>query len=77
MSDYYAQSNRKGAQNDTFDYGTSSGAGWFWALVVVVAFVGLIALGASGGGGDGTETAPVALETAPAATETAPAATDQ
>jgi hypothetical protein len=72
MSDYYSHNDaRKG--HDTFDYDTGSGAGWIWALVVVVAFVGLIALGASGGG-DGTQTGATALEAAPPTTEAAPAA---
>ena len=74
MSDYYTHKDpRKAGQNDTFDYETGSGAGWFWALVVVVAFVGLIAIGATGGGvEDGAEATAVSPTVEPAAAPTAP-----
>ena len=85
MSDYYTHKDpRKAGRNDTFDYETGSGAGWFWALVVVVAFVGLIAIGVSGGGGgveDGAEATSLAPTIEPVAPtvepEFAPTAADQ
>ena len=86
MADYYSHRDPRQKGDQYLDYETGSGLGWIWAIVVLVAFVALIALGVSGGG-DGTTadgataagadaTAPVAADSstieAPAAT-TAPA----
>lgn len=65
MADYYSHRDPRQKGDKYLDYDTGSGAGWIWAIVVLVAFVALIALGTSGGVVDGTATD----GTAPAATD--------
>ena len=84
MADYYSHRDPRGQKGDAYylDYEASSGVGWIWAVIVLVAVVALISLGASGGSESTAEgAAPAAAGDtttidAPAAT-TAPAATDQ
>ena len=50
MADYYSHNDPRRKGNDQYlDYETGSGAKWIWAIIVLIAFVALIALGSSGG----------------------------
>ncbi|MDA8586371.1 hypothetical protein N9L47_08895 [Rhodobacteraceae bacterium] len=60
MSDYYSYNDPKRAeqQRGTVDYNQSSGGGWIWPVVLIVALVGIVAIGATGRVAPSTETAP-------------------
>lgn len=75
MADYYSRHDpHRGAGESRLDYDTGSTGRWIWAALILVAVVGLIALG-SIGAGDGNETAPAAAIESPAGAD-APAARD-
>lgn len=68
MADYYSHNDpRKKGNQQYLDYDTGSGAKWIWAVIVLIAFVALIALGSSGGAPTGEGAAVAIPETAPAA----------
>lgn len=77
MSDYYSYNDPKRAKekHGTVDYSQGSSTAWIWALVILVALVGLIAIGSTGGVSDGTDLAPPA--TPEPATTVVPQAIDQ
>lgn len=62
MADYYSQHDpRRGAGQGRLDYDDGSTGRWIWAALILVAVVGLIALGSIGAGdGDRSESVPAA-----------------
>ena len=60
MADYYSHRDPRQKGDQYLDYDTGRGAGWIWAIVVLVAVVALIALGTTGGTGDSTAGMPAA-----------------
>ncbi len=56
MSDYYSHRDARQKGDQYLDYDTGRGAGWIWAVIILVAVVALVGLGATGGTGDGTAT---------------------
>lgn len=55
MADYYSHRDPRKKGDQYLDYDTGSGAGWIWAVIVVLAFIALLVLGTSGGN-EGTAT---------------------
>lgn len=51
MADYYSHNDPRRKGNEQYlDYDTGSGGKWIWAVIILVAFVALIALGSTGSG---------------------------
>lgn len=79
MADYYSHRDPRQKGDQYLDYDTGSNTGWIWAIVVLVALVGLFALGSSGGG-DGAAidgVTPAATDPSSIEAPTAPAAANE